>query len=191
MEDGEGVKEMRRNIEYLKKLEKLVLIAAFDKESQLGRSFGIKKRPKNFNHFLIKAILRLLNNIDNDRIKNSDIRAEIYHLKEKTGCSIGQSQKVINVYLKFYCLWFDKPLKIIKELDCPLDSTTMEQQDTMRWLNDKEKYVEYQESFLTKNKSIRILRDIEYDEERLITYLKIKKKTDLPIILSKYFAVLK
>lgn len=179
---------MERDIEYLKKLEKLVLIAAFDKESQLGRSFGIKKRPKNFRHLLIKAILRLINKIDNNSIKNSDIRAEIYQLKEKTGCSIGQSQKVINVYLKFYCLWFDKPIEIIKELDCPLDSTTMGKQDSMRGLNDEKEYKDYQESFMKEG--IRILKDIEYDENRIIKYLGIKKE-ELTKNLLEYLAILK
>jgi len=49
-----------------------------------------------------------------------DIQLIDYH--KKTGLAVGLCQKVINVYLKYYCILKNKR-KLLEELDCPLGST--------------------------------------------------------------------
>ena len=116
---------MDNEIKDMKELIKGTLIPLFSSASQLGRSFGKDKRPNNFNKELVKSINHLRRKVDKNTIKNRDIRNNIKKLSNITGASIGQSQKVINVYLKYYCLTKDCPVEVIKELDCPLDSNTI------------------------------------------------------------------
>ncbi len=114
---------------------------------------------------MLKSIIKLRKLVDSGKIKNTDICYEIIKLSKKTGTSIGQSQKVINVYLKFYCLILNKPLKIIKELDCPLDSTTMDKKNKMKNVKTIEEYEKLEKKF--DNLGIRLLRDMEYDSNRM------------------------
>jgi len=163
--DGEKIDKMKEDA-------KDILVASFYKETQVGRSIGSSNKqgkkinPKKFKRELLKSIQKLRELVDNKTIKNSDIRREIEILGKKTGVSIGQSQKVINVYLKFYCLFLDMPLKVIEELDCPLDSTTMDKKQKMKNLKDMKEYKEWQDNF-EKEFGIRLLRDWEYDSNRM------------------------
>jgi len=154
----------------MRKYEIDVLVPMFDKESQLGRSFGKKGRPSNFNRELFNLLQILRKKVDNNTIRNNTIRNSIKRLSKKTGASIGQSQKVINVYLKVYCFIKNKPNKIIKELDCPLDSTTMKGEKTMRGLGNFKEYEYFQKTFENRNNGIRILEDMKYDRKRLERY---------------------
>ena len=149
-----------------------IIVASFYKETQVNRSIHSSKRDgKNidvnkYKRLLLISIKKLRKLVDNCSIKNSDIRMEIKKLAKKTGVSIGQSQKVINVYLKFYCLLKDCSLEIIKELDCPLDSTTMERKQKMKNVLTMKDYVNWQNKF-EKEFGIRLLRDNEYDINRI------------------------
>ena len=166
------MKEHKEKINNMKGKSKDILVASFYKETQVGRSIsssnkqGKKINPKYFKRKLLHSIIKLRKLVDNKTIKNLDIRNEIKNLSDKTGASIGQSQKVINVYFKFYCLFLNSPLKIIRELDCPLDSTTMEKKQKMKNLIDIEGYKEWQNKF-EKEFGIRLLRDGEYDSNRM------------------------
>lgn len=154
-------------IEKMREVEKDVMIAELTKASQLGRSTRLNREGKNkLNNDLISAIKRLRERVDNNNIKNSAIRTEIVNLSKTTGISIGQAQKVINVYLKSYCFLCDKSIEIIKELDCPLDSTTMKSKNTMKGVKTIEEYKEWQDKF-EEECGIRILKDLEYDNTRL------------------------
>ena len=102
---------------------KQVLVAMFHKESQLGRSaknnddmakLAFKKR-------LFDTILSLVEKVDTETLTNIDVRSGIRRLAEEADVTVGQAQKVINVYLKYYCVLRDKQ-SLIKELDCPIDS---------------------------------------------------------------------
>lgn len=166
MENKEKIAKMREDA-------KNILVASFYKETQVGRSIGSSNKDgkmfvdtKKFNRELLQAIIKLRTQVDNCSIKNSDIRNEIESLSEKTGVSIGQSQKVINVYLKFYCLLLDKPLEIIRELDCPLDSTTMDKKQKMKNVKTMEEYNAWQLKFEDMF-GLRLLRDTEYDLNRM------------------------
>ncbi len=158
------------NLNNLKELLKDFLIPSFDKESQLGRSFRkTGGRPNNFNKELFESIKRLRIKIDNGTLKNKDIRQEIEQLADRTGATIGQAQKVINVYLKYYCILIDDKKELIKELDCPLDRTHLKG----RWLykiTTMEEYENWQQKLLKSG--LRILSDEKYDKNRISRYLK-------------------
>jgi len=168
----QGKKKIKEKIDNMRENVKNILVASFYKETQVGRSIGSsnkqKKRvnPKEFKRELLHSITRLRKLVDDKTIQNLDIRNEIGSLSNKTGVSIGQSQKVINVYLKFYCLFMDSSIEIIKELDCPLDSTTMEKKQKMKNLTDIKEYKKWQDKFEIEF-GIRLLRDWEYDSNRM------------------------
>jgi hypothetical protein len=163
---------MEKEIKRMRENAMDILVASFYKETQVGRSIGSSNKDgknidiKKFKKELLNSIRKLRLMVDNDTIKNKNIRNEIKNLSKKTGVSIGQSQKIINVYLKFYCLLLNKSLEIIKELDCPLDSTTMERKQKMKNIEKIEEYEMWQKKFEEKF-SIRLLRDIEYDTNRM------------------------
>jgi hypothetical protein len=70
---------------------------------------------------LREIIIRLTRHIDDGSITNSEIREAIKELG-KVSPSIGASQKVINVYLKYYAVVSNKSDAVLNELDCPIDS---------------------------------------------------------------------
>lgn len=173
----------QRNVEELiKKMrddELDILVATFYKESQVGRSVSSSKKDGKdidshvFKSKLRKSVEKLRNLADEGALRNADIRAEIKRLSGETGVSIGQSQKVINVYLKFYCLLLKKPIELLSELDCPLDSITMQGRDKMKNVETMEQYESYQKQF-EKDYGIRILKDEDYDSNRIKESFKLK-----------------
>lgn len=157
---------MNEDIDKMEIMEKKLFIIEFNKASQLDRSFGGNITFENkilFRKKLIEFILELMDLIDKNELKNKDIRDKIYNLAEIEGVSVGQAQKVINVSLKVYC--FLKNKNLLSELDCPLDSTTMEGKHRMKGIN-KAQYEYYQNHFGHEEK-MRILRDMKYDLQRL------------------------
>ena len=164
----------RHDLAEFKENAKDILVATLIKETQILRSISSsfpdaneKSRViKKFKTEILNPIRKLRKFIDNETIKNSQIREEIEHLSKKTEVSIGQSQKVINVYLKLYSLILDKPEKVIGELDCPLDSTTMGKKQRMKNIKSMSEYIEWQKEF-ENNVGIRLYRDHEYDSNRM------------------------
>ena len=63
------------------------------------------------------------------------------------------------------------------ELDCPLDSTTMNGRDKMKDVKTMERYESYQKEF-EKTYGIRVLRDEEYDLKRLAESFKFGGQED-------------
>ena len=164
---------MEEKIDEMELMEKKLLIIEFNKASQLDRSFGkniTQENKKKFRKELIESTLHLMKLVDENKLKNRDIREKIYSLTQIGGVSVGQAQKVINVSLKVYC--FLKNKNLLKELDCPLDSTTMKGKNTMRNVTEKV-YKEYQDKFEREEK-MKILKDMEYDSKRLNEFLKDK-----------------
>jgi len=154
---------------------KKVLIPMFYKEDQLGRS--LRKTNVEFKKQLYNGILDLAKKADENKLKNQDIREKIKEISEKSGVSIGQAQKTINVYLKYYCILTKKPAKIIKELDCPLDSKIMTKFESrklglvkipLKAMNDFDNYVAWQNRLKEEGMGISLKVDIEtYDKERI------------------------
>jgi len=162
---NEKIDDMRGNL-------KIILVSSLIKETQVARSIssskkdGIQINKDKYKSLLVNSILKLIRLVDNKNIQNKDIRSEIIKLSAETGVSIGQSQKVINVYLKLYCLLRDCSLEIIKELDCPLDSITMDKKQKMKNLIDINEYIDWQNKF-EMELGIRLLKDSAYDFNRI------------------------
>lgn len=160
---------------------KQVLIPVCYKESQVTRGKGNSslKNNKKFKKKLFDSIMKLSKKADSLNLTNKDIRRKIMNLSKEANVSIGQSQKVINVYLKFYCIITNKPLSIIKELDCPLDSQIMSTFKTknlrktpLKKLNDFDEYVAWQNHLENIGNGIRLRPDIEaYDKKRINSFL--------------------
>lgn len=137
----------------MRQLELDLFIIAFAKESQIDRSLASCNPPlsddekENFNKRLLKKCNVLLSKVDDSSITNDLIRTSIGELQsENPKISFGQAQKVINVVLKQYCFIRHVDPKILKELDCPLDSTTMKKQNSMKEV-DSIIYEKYQKGF--------------------------------------------
>ena len=116
---------MNRDIVNMRKMELKLLIIEYNKASQLDRSFSKTKLSHKgkieFRERLLEYCTYLMEKIDNETLKNSDIREKIRELTkiDVNNISFGQAQKVVNVTLKQYCFIMNKE-KLLKELDCPL-----------------------------------------------------------------------
>lgn len=161
----------------MREKELKLFIIEFNRASQLDRSFAKTKLTikgkRRFRKQLLQSCLHLMPKIDDGSITNTKIRNEIKRLKGVAkNISFGQAQKVINVCLKQYCFILNKN-KLFKELDCPLDSTTMNgckiKNNKMNNVTEKD-YLQYQKAF--EEKSCRILIDSEYDDKRITQFLK-------------------
>jgi len=111
-----------KNVPYIE-IVKQVLVPMFHKESQLGRSAKSNDDMAKlvFKKRLFDTILSLVEKVETGALTNIDVRSGIRRLAEEADVTAGQAQKVINVYLKYYCVLRDKQ-SLIKELDCPIDS---------------------------------------------------------------------
>lgn len=165
----EKVGTEQQNLEEMRLLELKLFIIEFNKASQLDRSFGksISKEIKQlFRNKLIETCLELMSLVDNGRFNNLVLREHISELKNlHLDISYGQAQKVVNVVMKQYCFILNKK-ELYKELDCPLDSTTMKKKHTMKRLTEGQ-YLEHQNNFKVKNNGIPILEDQVYDSQRI------------------------
>jgi len=154
-----------------------VLVPMFCKETQLGRSLRSNKLA--FNKQLLNSIMELANKADDLTLRNEDIRARIRQISKDNEVSIGQAQKVINVYLKYYCILRQKPEEVLKELDCPLDSQIMTKFKTkgvrrtsLKNMTEFSNYVAWQEHLEREGNGIRLKPDIEtYDMGRINSFL--------------------
>lgn len=156
---------------------KQVLVAIFYKEAQLGRSLG--KNNHVFKRELLKAIVKLSKKVDTSALKNADIRNSIKKVSARSGVSLGQAQKVINVYLKYYCILSGKPPSVIRELDCPLDGKILSRYTTkglrkisLRAMRDFDNYVAWQDHLKVIGNGVRLWPDIQtYDKKRIESFL--------------------
>ena len=64
------------------------------------------------------------------------------------------------------------PIEVISELDCPLDSITMEHKEKIKNIDTMEKYTNWQNRF--DELGIRLLNDLKYDEQRLREFINHK-----------------
>jgi len=169
------------NVDELGEALKQSMIATTYKEAQLGRSLRYMSQQvqEKFKKELFRSIPKLVKKVDNGSLRNDEIRNEIKLVSKKSGCSAGQSQKAINVYLKVYCLFNSNPVKeTIVELDCPLDSKIMSKYKTKnlkkKYLKDMnfEDYLAWQKHVEAVGVGIRIATDMIYDKNRVNEFLK-------------------
>jgi len=159
-----------------------VLIPMFFKEAQLGRSLGKGKDNPEMKKQVFNSCIELANRADNGTLRNEDIRNRIAEISKTAKCSIGQTQKIVNVYLKYYCILTKKPPEIIKELDCPLDSQIMSKYQTsglwkssLREMTDLSQYVAWQKRLEFIGNGIRLSPDIKtYDAQRIKLFFESK-----------------
>lgn len=155
-----------------------VLIPMFYKETQLGRS--LRKSSPELKKQMFDSIMELARKADNGTLRNEDIRKKILEISDKAKVSVGQTQKLVNVYLKYYCILTRKPIDIIKQLDCPLDSQIMsrlERRDlkrmSLRKMNEINDYVAWQNYLEKIGKGFRLEPDIQtYDNQRIRLFFK-------------------
>ena len=156
-----------------------VLIPMFFKEAMLGRSLGKGKDNPEMKKQVFNSCIELANKADNGTLRNEDVRNKIAEISKNARCSIGQTQKIINVYLKYYCILTRKPPEIIKELDCPLDSQIMTKYKTsyltrtsLREMTDIGWYVAWQKQLEFIGNGVRLSPDIKtYDKQRIERFL--------------------
>ncbi len=162
----------KQEVEAMRTLELKLFIIEFNKASQLDRSFGQSLAPgekRTFRKALIDTCFDLMDLVDDDGFTNAILRNRIEDLtKISKSISFGQAQKVVNVVLKQYCFILGKA-NLYKELDCPLDSTTMQGRHSMKDLT-KEQYETYQSEFEGRHDGLRILEDMAYDTQRIQTF---------------------
>jgi len=172
---------MNNDLLEMREMELKLLIIEYNKASQLDRSLSktnlTKKKKKEFREKLLDSCIHLMAKIDDETLTTSIIRKAIKRLKDiDDNISFGQAQKVVNVCLKQYC-FITKKEEILKELDCPLDSTTMEGYHigNNKMINVEEvDYVKYQEKFKEEHNGIRILKDMKYDKKRINDFENLK-----------------
>ncbi len=159
----------KRDVETMRVHELKLFIIEFNKAAQLDRSFGqslTHDEKITFRNALIDTCFDLMDLVDNDTFTNTILRNSIEELTTiSENISHGQAQKVVNVVLKQYCFILDKA-NLYKELDCPLDSTTMRGRHSMKNLT-REQYEAYQSEFEISHGGLRILEDMEYDTQRI------------------------
>ena len=165
-------KDTKQEIENLRRSAKDTLLVMIYEESQIGRSISsyvgksmAKEKSEKFKNLLIEEARNLRTMVDNKTITNQIIRSSILELSKNSSLPIGHAQKVLNVFLKYYCLMTGSPIEVISELDCPLDSTTMEYKEKIKNIDTMEKYTNWQDRF--DELEIRLLNDLKYDEQRL------------------------
>jgi hypothetical protein len=157
-----------------------VMIPMFYKETQLDRS--LRDNNQEFKKQVFSSCIELANKADSGTLKNEDIRNKIAEISDKAKVSVGQTQKILNVYLKYYCVLTKKPMEIIKELDCPLDSQIMEKYKTtglwkyaLKELTDFSRYVAWQKRLEFMGNGVRLRPDIKtYDKNRIERFFESK-----------------
>lgn len=165
-------------LEKMRLLELKLFVIEFSRASQLGRSISKNKRkPKSgFREALVKTCLTLIKEMDDNELSNVKIRKEIKIMSMKYDVSYGQAQKVVNVCLKQY-MFLTQKYEFAKELDCPLDSTTMSEYKIFHnkmCSVDESDYIQYQDLF-DQRYNPRILKDEIYDKQRICNYIAGKK----------------
>ena len=170
--------KLKSELEKMRLLELQLFVIEFGRASQLGRSISKNKRkPKSgFREALVKTCLSLIKEMDDNELSNAKIRREIKKLSMKYDVSYGQAQKVVNVCLKQY-MFLTQKYEFAKELDCPLDSTTMSGYKIFHKKMcsvDESDYKQYQNLF-DQSHNPRILKDEIYDTQRICNYTARKK----------------
>jgi len=125
----------------------------------IGKKIKNKKRKLNgFRKNLFEQIDRLISLMDSRSLSEQQILKSIGLLKKKFGISYGQSQKAINVIIKYHFRLYEKNYKSNKSiLHCPIDSEVIKELNQPKISLskiDKRKYDDLQKTikdFASKN----------------------------------------
>lgn len=149
---------------------KLSLLTEFANATGIYRRTIPKDKKKTYKDNLKKLIKKLIKKVNNNSIKNKYIRKSIKNLSKNAKISTGASQKVINVYLKYYCILANKSNSIIKELDCPIDSFVIKENKLKRVSLIRLSLKDYEEmqDTLGKKYGVRLLADVRaWDDKKI------------------------
>lgn len=148
---------------------KLSFLTIMANATQVYRGTIPKSKKEMYKKTLKRLIKKLTQKVDTDSIKNNDIRNAINDLSRIAKISVGASQKVINVYLKFYCVLGNKSDSIINELDCPVDSFVIKENKLKKVPLSKLNLEDYElmQNTLEKRYKTRLLADvISWDDKK-------------------------
>lgn len=147
-----------------------ILRNSFKKHNQKDRTLYKKNA--------VRVIERLLAKVDNDTLTNTAIQKSISELAGGRW-SVGLAQKSINVVLKYYCLARGEKLRMLKELDCPIDSGIIREyykqgynRPNFRLVNLDAKSYKAIQKLIRKKKDIKILADLSYEKRYIKSALK-------------------
>ena len=166
-------KKRNSDLKRMKEKELRIFIIMCSKESQVSRSLAHNKYVDKllFKKLVVEYCVKLIHDIDKRIITTERIRDAMSQICQQSKCSFGQAQKVINVVLKQYCFLTNASDSIIKKIDCPLDSITMQKKGSLNKLPHK-KYVEFQNTFQQEHNGLKVIEDLKYDEQRIDNYYK-------------------
>lgn len=119
----------------------------------IGKTFRKnKKKLKDFKIKIFDTIDGLIYKMEHNNLKERDIISCIEKISDKFNISFGQTQKAINVILKYHYYLYEKYLanNIKQILHCPIDSTILNElgMDTSLTRINKKEYLEIQRKIL-------------------------------------------
>ena len=146
--------------------------------SNLCNATGIYRKTLNnaekeiFDKNAEVIIKDLIVKVDLGSIRNIDIRNAIRTLSRLSGLNekVGASQKVINVYLKYYCVVAHKS-DLLVELDCPIDSLVRTYYKLGNFSMKNMTFGDYirSQEIIGDRYPIRVMADVPaYDETKII-----------------------
>jgi len=149
----------------------LVILNATMILRSIGKTFKSNRRKlKAFKKKLFKEVGNLTSRMERNILKEKDIIASIERISKSSKISFGQSQKAINVLLKYHYYLYKRFLKnrVKAELHCPLDSVILDKLGIWESLTKigKEEYLLIQQTIL-KKKFPRINFDKQWDMQHL------------------------
>jgi len=137
----------------------------------IGRTLeGDRNRLRNFKIKTYLELESLLSKMERNKLKEENIIFSIEKISKKCGISFGQSQKAINVILKYHYYlckkYIDYSMK--KILHCPVDSIILGELSITEPLAriDKEQYLEIQQR-IAKKVFPKINFDKKWDKQHL------------------------
>jgi len=148
----------------------LIIFNATMISRSVGKNIKKGKTLKDFKVQVFEELETLTNKIDRGNLSEKDIIDSIDKLTREFGISFGQTQKPINVILKYHFYLTKKDDNWLKGiLHCPIDSLILKKLGK-RGISltkiDKQKYLEIQEEI--KNRcTTRITFDTQWDEQHL------------------------
>ena len=137
----------------------------------IGKTLHSSVKLRKFKRRLFNKLDKLAGLLNTNKLTDSIILKSIETIANEFKISYGQSQKAINVILKYhFYLTNNASLKMKKVLHCPIDSLILHKELDIYGLSltkiDKDKYIKIQKEIESKYKT-KIECDAAWDEEKL------------------------
>jgi len=138
----------------------------------LRSSFSNGSARNQYKAASLKVVGKLMKKVDSGSLTNRDIRKGILELRKKARCSVGLAQKGINVVLKYYCFARKANARLLKALDCPIDSRIItyyykagRNKPHYRLLKLGWEDYKFLQGLIEKKEGVRILGEWVYEDE--------------------------